>query len=81
MKKKIKKANMTKFDYGVRKFAFVVAILFVISLAFLTPYLDKVSNRTNENDDKIALLRIEDNVLKLHLSDSFSDINLIKLFK
>ncbi len=37
MKNKLKKANMTKFDYKARKLGFLGAILVVLSLAVILP--------------------------------------------
>ena len=62
--KQLKKRHMTKFDYNIRLLSIISGILFVASLAFISPLLDNVNSSLENTNNAIKIQTLQNNYEK-----------------
>lgn len=62
--KQLKKRHMTKFDYNIRLLSIISGIIFVASLAFISPLLNNANASLNETNNALKIQTLQKNYEK-----------------
>lgn len=76
MYNKLHKKQLKKFDYFARKFTFLVAILFVLTVLYIQPQIHEMNLQNAELITQIATLDENNNELRLQIEDQLNDSQL-----